>query len=83
MFRAKLQFFSGLISQSILNRLPSNLHKVGLIFQEDRNKGNNPMFRAKLSQSILNRLPSNLNKVGLIFQGDSNKGQSQSISVNS
>ena len=27
------------ISQSILNRLPSNLHEVGLIFLDDHNEG--------------------------------------------
>ena len=83
MFQAKLHIFINI--QSILNGLPSNLHKVGLIFLETiTTGGNNPLFKAKLhifssnssyaSQSILNRLSPNLHKVGLIFRHDHNKG---------
>ena len=65
------------IFPSILNGLPSNLHKVGLIFRDDRNKGTPPKcFKQNYtfysnpsyaSQSILNGLSPNLHKLGLIF----------------
>ena len=67
-------------SQSILNRLFPNLHKVGLIFQDDRNKGSQPYNLSKTAhfhqylQSIPNGLPSNLHKVGLIFLRWSQQG---------
>ena len=40
MFRAKLHIFIQIChTQSILNGLPSDLHKVGLIFRDDQNNG--------------------------------------------
>ena len=75
MFWAKLHIF--IKSLSILNGLPSNLHKVGLIFWDDHNKGSQPYVSSKTthfysnpsyaSQSILNGLSPNLHKVGLYF----------------
>ena len=49
-FKQNYTFYSNpsYASQSILTRLSPNLHKVGLIFRDDRNKGHNPMFWAKL-----------------------------------
>ena len=70
MFRENCTLSS--ISQSILNGLVGNLHKLGLIFETIAMRGNNPMFRVKLhifiiSQSILNGLVRNLHKVGVNF----------------
>ena len=64
--------------------MPSNLHKLRLIFRDDHNEGvitlcfeQNYTFYSNLSytsQSILNGLPSDLHKVGLICRDDRNKG---------
>ena len=87
-FEQNYTFYSNLSNTwwSILSRLSPNLHKVGLIFQDDRNKGSQPYVPSKtahfhqyLSQ-FLNRLPSNLHKVGLIFRDDRNKGSQPYVS---
>ena len=72
-------------SQSILNGLFPNLHKVGLIFRDDRNKGSQPYVSSKTAHfhqylSILNGLPSNLREVGLIFRDHCNKGSQPYVS---
>ena len=71
-------------SQSILNALPSNLHKLGLIFRDDRNKGSQLYVSSKTTHFIQTRhmhlcqfltdCLSNLHKEGLIFPDDQNKG---------
>ena len=47
MFRLKLNIWS--ISQSIPDGFARNLHEVGLTFRDDRNEGQQPMFRLKLN----------------------------------
>ena len=63
--------------------LTDYLHKVGLIFRDDHNKGKQTYVLSKsthfysnlsyASQSILDGLSPNLHKVGLIFRDDRNK----------
>ena len=49
MFQAKVHILFKPVnaSQSILNRLFPNLHKVGLIFQDNHNKGSQPYNLSK------------------------------------
>ena len=70
--------------QSILSRLSPNLHKVGLIFQDDRNKGSQPYVPSKtahfhqyLSSEWIAFKPL---KVRLIFRDDHNKGSQPYVS---